>query len=76
MADEKPEGITPRKEHDERRANEIHQAVNRYVDAGLPIPIVWIEEYRDIANREHGLSVFDNFFKERPWTSVKSLRKP
>lgn len=55
-----PKGIIPRREHEQRRANEIHQAVNRYMDAGLPIPKEWFDEYNDLVFRASDESVFQN----------------
>lgn len=65
-----PEGILPRREHEQRRANEIHQAVNRYMDAGLPIPKAWLEEYNELVVQATDQSVFSHPIHdiERPET--------
>lgn len=53
------EELEPRREHDQRRANAIHEAVNRKVAAGQPIPVVWITEYNELVNHIHVPTVFD-----------------
>lgn len=72
-----PQGIIPRREHDQRRANEIHQAVNRYMDAGLPVPKEWFDEYNELVFRASDESVFQNPVHdvERPG-SVKQKSEP
>lgn len=46
-----PLGLMPRKLWDEKRANEIKAAINRYAKAGLEIPTAWVEEYFEIEER-------------------------
>mgnify|MGYP003262686504 CR=1 FL=1 len=46
-----PLGLMPRKLWDEKRANEIKAAINRYTKAGLEIPTAWVEEYFEIEER-------------------------
>lgn len=57
---EHPLGIVPRRIHDQKRANEIHQAVNRYLDAGKAVPVVWIEEYNELVNHVYEPTVFES----------------
>lgn len=46
-----PLGLMPRKLWDEKRANEIKAAINRYTKAGLEIQTAWVEEYFEIEER-------------------------
>lgn len=46
-----PLGLMPRKLWDEKRANEICAAMERYQEAGVVIPAEWIEEYDEIKER-------------------------
>jgi len=43
-----PLGITPRFILAERRCDEILAASIRFVDAGVPVPAEWADEYRDL----------------------------
>lgn len=48
-----PLGLKPRDIHETGRISEILGSVARAMDAGYQIPIVWIEEYNEIAeNRQ------------------------
>jgi len=46
-----PLGIKPRFILDEYRRVEILEAIDRFIDAGEPINIAWIEEYNEIVKR-------------------------
>lgn len=46
-----PIGITPRWLLDEERAIEIEQAIKRYNEVNLPIPIEWIQELNEVYER-------------------------
>lgn len=50
-----PLGLKPRWIHDSQRVEEILDAINRYTDANMPIPKVWLEELKDL---------FSTYFKE------------
>lgn len=52
VSSEKPPlGIKPRFILDEYRRVEILEAIDRFIDAGEPINIAWIEEYNEILKR-------------------------
>lgn len=40
-----PLGVMPNWLHNERRAEDLKAAINRYIDANCEIPTEWIEEY-------------------------------
>ncbi|MEC2240169.1 hypothetical protein CJ467_16350 [Bacillus velezensis] len=40
-----PLGVMPNWLHNERRAEDLKAAINRYIDANCEIPAEWIEEY-------------------------------
>lgn len=46
-----PLGLTPRWLMDEKRQTEILAAIDRFGEAGKPIPAEWIEEYNEIVER-------------------------
>lgn len=46
-----PLGITPRKILDAERLVEITGGIQRYIEAGVPIPISWMEELNEITAR-------------------------
>lgn len=46
-----PLGLMPRKLWDEKRADEIRAAIERYNEAGAVIPAEWVEEYNEIKER-------------------------
>lgn len=43
-----PIGLTPKYIRDEQRMEEIREAVVRYGESGMEIPIEWIEEYESL----------------------------
>ena len=43
-----PIGLKPKWIHEEERKTEILDAMERYSEAGLPIPKEWIEELREL----------------------------
>lgn len=46
-----PLGLVPRKIWDEKRAEEIKAAIDRYTKAGIDIPNAWVDEYFEIEER-------------------------
>ena len=46
-----PLGLTPRWIHEMERFEEIISAMKRYSEAGIPIPIEWIEEVDELYDR-------------------------
>lgn len=48
-------GVMPRRIWDESRRNDLIGAIQRYLDAGKPIPPEWVEEYNELARREDGI---------------------
>lgn len=46
-----PLGLRPRHIADKQRQIEIADAITRYVDAGYKIPLIWIDEYNELADR-------------------------
>lgn len=46
-----PIGIMPRYIWEEKRIDDIREAINRYSEKALPIPSQWIEEYNDLVKR-------------------------
>ena len=40
-----PLGLVPKYIHESKRHNEVCEAITRYYQEGLEIPIEWIEEY-------------------------------
>ncbi len=46
-----PRGIMSRKDHDGLRIREITDAMVRFIQERLPIPIDWLEEYNDLISR-------------------------
>jgi hypothetical protein len=51
MAEEPPLGLRPRFLAEESRLIEVWEAISRYLQAGYPLPIEWIEEYNELAER-------------------------
>lgn len=47
-----PLGLCPRRIHEQRRMNEIKEAVKRYFEANQAIPIEWITEYNELREKE------------------------
>ena len=43
-----PIGLIPKHIHDSKRFNEVCGAISRYFNAGLKIPVEWIEEYNKL----------------------------
>ena len=43
-----PVGIKPRWLHDSQRARDIIDAIERYTEANMTIPKIWIDELRDL----------------------------
>ena len=54
MKKEKPEaikppiGLIPKRVRERERLNEIREAIVRYYDAEMEMPIKWIEEYNEL----------------------------
>lgn len=49
-----PQGVVARRVHDGNRLTELFDAMERYANARLPVPIEWVEEARSLAwNKEH-----------------------
>ena len=59
-----PLGLTPRWLLDEEREIEIYAAIDRYNEAGYPIPIEWIQELTEIQER---LRKFYNVYYHRTY---------
>lgn len=47
-----PIGLYPRFLHDEKRLDDVTQAILRYIDAHKVVPAEWWEEYNELAERE------------------------
>ena len=47
-----PIGILPKAIHNSKRYTEVCEAIVRYYQAGMPIPIVWVEEHNELLNFE------------------------
>ena len=43
-----PIGLKPKWLHDEQRLKDVRDAIVRYYNADMPIPIKWIEEYNEL----------------------------
>lgn len=43
-----PVGIIPRYIRDEKRMNEIEEAITEYMKVAYPIPVEWIKEYNEL----------------------------
>ena len=43
-----PLGIIPKNIWKQQRMEDIREAVDRYLDANLRVPIEWIEEYNEL----------------------------
>ena len=46
-----PLGVMPRDIWDQKRKEELAEAMARYLEAGMKIPTEWIEEYNEISDR-------------------------
>lgn len=47
-----PVGIKPRWLHEEERIKELMDAIQRYSEAKLPIPIDWVRELKTLLAKE------------------------
>jgi hypothetical protein len=52
MSTAPPIGLTPKWVRDLQRANEIMEAMQRYIDARKPIPQAWIDELIEVAGEK------------------------
>lgn len=52
MITKPPLGLKPRFIHDIERRIEIERAILRRMTVAYPIPVKWIEEYNELAERE------------------------
>lgn len=52
-----PIGLIPRKIANERRMKEIIEAVQRYQEALVEVPVKWIEEYNDLIKINKDLKI-------------------
>lgn len=43
-----PLGLMPRKIHQDNRFRDVADAINRYCNTGLKIPVKWVKEYNDL----------------------------
>ena len=43
-----PIGLKPREIHDDNRLGDILDAMKRYLNAGMPFPDEWDEEYEEL----------------------------
>lgn len=50
-ASKPPLGIKPRNLHDEERANALDEAIVRYLNEDLPVPIEWVQEFNELRTR-------------------------
>jgi hypothetical protein len=46
-----PLGVKPRNLHDEERANALDEAIVRYLNEDLPVPIEWVQEFNELRTR-------------------------
>lgn len=46
-----PLGVMPRDIWDRKRQEELAEAMERYLEAGMKIPTEWLEEYNEISDR-------------------------
>lgn len=46
-----PLGVKPKYIHDEERAEDISEAIVRYLNARLPLPYEWIREYNGLRKK-------------------------
>lgn len=52
MTPKPPLGLTPRLIHSAQRRVEIHNAIVRYLTAGVCIPPEWITEYNELITQK------------------------
>jgi hypothetical protein len=57
LEEKPPLGLMPRNIHESQRIGEILEAMQRYNEAGKPIPAAWVEELRDLNQRQHEIKV-------------------
>ncbi len=48
MRKKPPIGLIPKSINDQKRYHEVCEAITRYYNASLEIPIEWIEEYNEL----------------------------
>lgn len=48
-----PLGVKPRYLHDSLREVNLFQAIKRYLDADIEIPIEWVQEYNELLSRRN-----------------------
>jgi len=48
MREKPPIGLIPKSINDQKRYHEVCEAITRYYNASLQIPIEWIEEYNEL----------------------------
>jgi hypothetical protein len=48
LSNKPPIGIMPKYIWESKRRNELGDAINRYLEAALPVPSEWIEEYNEL----------------------------
>lgn len=55
-----PQGIMPKYIWDERRRDEIKEAIVRFIEVNRTIPVKWIEEYNELIDgtRMDGIESF------------------
>jgi hypothetical protein len=53
-----PIGLLPRSVWEKQRMIHISEAVMRYSLAGQSVPVKWIEEYNELADRNRGIRLF------------------
>lgn len=46
-----PLGIVPKYIWQDKRRSEIIQAICRYLNVNLPVPVEWIEEYNELTKK-------------------------
>lgn len=46
-----PLGVKSRNLHDEERANALDEAIVRYLNEDLPVPIEWVQEFNELRTR-------------------------
>lgn len=56
--DTPPLGIMPRKLWDEQRMTDICDAIDRFMDAGEPVPNEWYSELMDLVKRNWNHRIF------------------
>lgn len=54
MTNKPPLGLKPRWLHEKQRVKEICDAMERYAQARMPVPVEWITELKDLLKISHG----------------------